>query len=201
MVDPQLIISGLVQRGVPESAAVGIAGNIAVESGFNPGINEAAPIVPGSRGGYGLIQWTGPRRRQFESYAGQNIDDLDTQLDFLVHELNTTERGARDAIYAAQDPIEAARLTSTKFLRPGIPHMDRRIQETRELMGGNMSPSNVIAQSTQQEAPPQGAPQNALMSPQQQQQQPELQIPDNRLDASQFMSRRRFTNALMPETF
>ncbi len=140
MVDPRQIIAGLVARGVPQSAAIGLAGNMAVESGFDPGINEINPIVEGSRGGFGLIQWTGPRRRQFESYAGQNVSDLDTQLDFLVHELNTTETRARDAIYSAQDPVEAARLVSDKFLRPGIPHLDRRVDETRKLMGYQPSP-------------------------------------------------------------
>ena len=133
MVDPQQIIQGLIARGVPPAAAVGMAGNIAVESGFNPGINEIAPLVPGSRGGFGLIQWTGPRRRELEAFAGDRVADLDTQLDFLVQELNTTERGARDAIYSAPDPETAARLVSDKFLRPGIPHLDRRIAETRKL--------------------------------------------------------------------
>lgn len=134
-VDPRMVIDGLVRRGVPLNAAIGIAGNIAVESGFRTNINEIAPLVPGSRGGYGLIQWTGPRRRQFEEFAGQNLSDLDTQLDFLVHELGTTEKNAANAIYAARTPTEAAQLVSERFLRPGIPHMDRRIAETERLAG------------------------------------------------------------------
>lgn len=162
MIDPRQIIAGLVERGVPQHAAIGLAGNMAVESGFDPGINEIAPLVPGSRGGFGLIQWTGPRRRQFESYAGNNLTDLGTQLDFLVHELNTTEQRARDAIYGASDPLEAARLVSDRFLRPGIPHLDRRLEETRALMGGDYQPtpgmpqaqpSNVLASLPQQSDP------------------------------------------------
>ncbi|MGB1215746.1 MAG: phage tail tip lysozyme, partial [Pikeienuella sp.] len=109
MIDPRQIIAGLVARGVPQHAAVALAGNMAVESRYDPGINEAAPVVPGSRGGFGLIQWTGPRRRQLEAYAGSNLADMDTQLDFLVHELNTSEARARDAIYGASNAEDAAR--------------------------------------------------------------------------------------------
>ncbi len=138
MVDPALIIDGLVARGVPLPAAIGMAGNLAVESNFNPGINEIAPVVPGSRGGYGLAQWTGPRRVQYEQFAqdrGVPLDDLNAQLDFLTWELQNTERRAADRIFAAQTPEEAARLTSDLFLRPGIPHMDRRLEETQRLAG------------------------------------------------------------------
>lgn len=152
MVDPQAIIQGYIARGVPPAAAIGLAANNGIESNYNPGINEIAPIVPGSRGGFGINQWTGPRRRQFEAYAqerGAALDDLDTQLDFTLHELNTTERGARDAIYSAQDPETAARLVSDKFLRPGIPHLDRRIAEARKLagMGGQSAPQGTAAPS------------------------------------------------------
>lgn len=155
------IIAGLMARGIPYPAAVGIAGNLAVESGFDPGINEIAPVVPGSRGGYGLAQWTGPRRVQYEEYAagrGLPVNSLDAQLDFLTWELHNTEKNAGNAILAADDPIEAARLVSERFLRPGIPHMDRRIEETRKLAGnaiGDASPASQPGVTPQ-------APQNAL---------------------------------------
>lgn len=180
-VDPRLVVDGLVRRGVPLNAAIGLAGNIAVESGFRTDINEIAPLVEGSRGGYGLIQWTGPRRRQFEAFAGQNLNDLDTQLDFIVHELGTTEKRAADAIYAAASPTEAARLVSERFLRPGIPHMDRRLAETERLAG---------LSSTQPQ-------QNALETASQPAQQPAEAM--NRLAmAQQFMPR---TNALNAADF
>jgi hypothetical protein len=172
MIDPSVIIDGLVARGVPLNAAIGIAGNIAVESRFDPGINEIAPLVPGSRGGYGLIQWTGPRRRQFESYAqeqGTGFDNLDTQLDFLTWELQNTESRAGDRIFAASDPMEAARLTSELFLRPGIPHMDRRLSETERLAGMYQPGGNPQMQQPQQgrnalAAPPMGNQQTPQMN-------------------------------------
>lgn len=190
MVDPQQIIAGLVARGVPQSAAIGMAGNIAVESRFDPGINEIAPVVPGSRGGFGLIQWTGPRRRQLEAFAGGNVADLDTQLDFLVHELNTSERSARDQIYSAQDPETAARLVSEKFLRPGIPHLDRRIAETRRLAGGGYEQPQGSPQRPpqgQQGYPAPSQPQNALSQPQNALTQPQPPQYQNALAVSDFL--------------
>lgn len=181
-VDPRKIISGLIQRGVPRNAAIAIAGNIAVESGFRTDINEIAPLVEGSRGGYGLPQWTGSRRRQFEAFAGDNASNLDTQLDFLVHELNTTEARARDAIYAAPDAQTAARLVSDRFLRPGIPHMDRRLAETNRL-------ADMPIAAPQQNQP---AAQNTLSAQVPQRMEPRLNLPNNQLAVSDFLSKRRF---------
>jgi hypothetical protein len=173
---PQQIIEGMIARGIPPAAAIGFAGNFAVESRFDPGINEIAPLVPGSRGGFGFAQWTGPRRRELEAFAqarGVPVSDADMQLDFLMQELNTTEIRARDAIFSAQDPAEAARLVSERFLRPGIPHLDRSIEEATRLAGGNYGN---YGSSSRQQPPQQGnalamippgmpQPQNALTPP------------------------------------
>lgn len=136
---PNEVVSGLVRRGIPQNAAMGFAGNFMVESRLDPGINEIAPLVEGSRGGFGLAQWTGPRRRQLEAFAGsqgRSVDDPELQMDFLAWELQNTESKAAQKIFQASDPEEAARLVSTEFLRPGIPHLDRRIQATRDIAGG-----------------------------------------------------------------
>lgn len=134
-----LIRQGLIKRGFPAHVADGILGNIDVESGFNPGINEIAPVVPGSRGGFGLFQHTGPRRRALEAFAAENnrpLADIDTQLDFMAQELLTTERRAGEALAGAKTTEDAARIFSERFLRPGIPHLDRRIASAT---GGTVS--------------------------------------------------------------
>jgi hypothetical protein len=193
---PQQVIDGLIARGMPPAAAMGFAGNFAVESRFDPGINEIAPLVPGSRGGFGYAQWTGPRRRQLEDFAasrGVPVSDPNMQLDFLMHELGTTEARARDAIFSARDPVTAARLVSEQFLRPGIPHLDRRIEETMRLAGGDYSGyGNALAQ-----APQQPAPQNALAAPEP---PPQLQFQIGAMDPSAFM-RRPSGNALQTYGF
>lgn len=134
----QEIIAGLVARGVPLHIAQGMVANMKAESNLQPGINEIAPVVPGSRGGYGLNQWTGPRRVAYEQFAaerGAPLDDLQTQLDFTMFELQGPERAAYTALQGAQDPIEAARIYSEQFLRPGIPNMDKRLGYAAEIAG------------------------------------------------------------------
>ena len=137
--DPKYVVNGLINRGIPRNAALGFAGNFVAESNLDPGINEIKPLVPGSRGGFGLAQWTGPRRRQLEAFAGSQgkpVSDPEMQMDFLAWELKNTEKGAANAIFAAADPTEAARLVSEKFLRPGIPNMGKRLSATAEIAGG-----------------------------------------------------------------
>lgn len=137
------VVSGLKARGLPPHVVYGIAGNMAVESMYDPGINEIAPIVPGSRGGFGLNQWTGPRRRALEAEAarrGVPVSDLAFQLDYTLEELQGPELRAFNALQQTQTAEDAARVYSEMFLRPGIPHLDRRIAEARrvaEMFGGN----------------------------------------------------------------
>lgn len=156
----QEILAGLVQRGIPLHVARGMVANMIAESGLNPGINEIAPMVAGSRGGYGLNQWTGPRRRQFEAFAadrGVAPSDLNAQLDFTVWELRNTEKRAGDRLMSAPDEVAAATIYSNDFLRPGIPHLDRRISEAERLAGVMPSAGGGVAT----QAPAEGQ-QNAL---------------------------------------
>lgn len=123
------IEEGLVDRGLPEHVAQAFVMNMRDESGLDPGINERNPIVPGSRGGYGLSQWTGPRRKQYERFAarrGRPLDDIDTQLDFLVRELRTTESTAAKKILRSEDRQTAAAAIVNSFLRPSESHRKRR---------------------------------------------------------------------------
>lgn len=127
--DAQYILDGLIRRGMNPVQAEAFVWNFKDESGLNPGINEIAPIVPGSRGGFGLSQWTGPRRRALEAYAasqGRPVDDADLQLDFLMTELQGPEKSAWDRISAAQSTPEAAAAVLNYFLRPAEEHRARR---------------------------------------------------------------------------
>ena len=122
--------AGLTQRGLAPHIADAFIMNFQDESGLNPGINEASPTVPGSRGGYGLAQWTGPRRRQLEAYAGSTgkpVSDVDVQLDFLMGELQGSERNAAQSIMGAKDTGSAAAAIVNKFLRPAEQHRASRV--------------------------------------------------------------------------
>ena len=80
--------------GLTVEQAAGIAGNIGHESAFNA--NARNP----KNGMYGLAQWDTRRRANFKKAIGRDIhgSSFDQQLDFLVHELKTTESAAIDAI-------------------------------------------------------------------------------------------------------
>jgi hypothetical protein len=55
--------------------AAAILGNLGHECvGFTK-LQEMKPTVPGSRGGYGWAQWTGPRRRAFEAWCSKHDKD------------------------------------------------------------------------------------------------------------------------------
>jgi hypothetical protein len=134
----QQIVAVLVARGLSLPVAQGIVANMKAESNLQPGINEIAPVVPGSRGGYGLNQWTGPRRVSYEQFAaerGSPLNDLQTQLDFTMYELQGPERAAYTALQGVQDPIEAARIYSEQFLRPGVPNMNKRLGYAADIAG------------------------------------------------------------------
>lgn len=171
-------VDGLVARGMPQHVAEAFAWNARDESRMDPGINEIAPLVPGSRGGFGLMQWTGPRRRALEAFAaerGVDVADPDMQLDFLMTELQGPEAAAARAIFAAPDAQTAAAAIVNKFLRPAEEHRARR---EAAYLGGKVNYS------------PSAAPQNALAGMAQPPQQNALAMPqmvDLRQDASMFM--------------
>jgi hypothetical protein len=75
--------------GISSDAAAGLTNNLNAESGIQ-GINEVNPTS--GRGGFGWAQWTGPRRVDFEGYAGQRgLDPAsdEANMGFLVEELTT----------------------------------------------------------------------------------------------------------------
>lgn len=61
-------IMALLMRDFPWDLddAASALGNIGHECAGFTALQETKPTVPGSRGGFGWNQWTGPRRRNFE---------------------------------------------------------------------------------------------------------------------------------------
>lgn len=196
MTSEEQLVAGLVQRGMPLHIAQGFVTNFKDESGLNPGISEIAPIVPGSRGGYGLYQLTGPRRRQYEAWAAENGFDLadpNAQLDFLMLELDTTERAAWDKIKNTSTAGEAAAAIVNTFLRPAEAHRAKR--ESRYL-GGSTVAATGEGYAFENPTGPAGAPQNAL-APQAVPEPPKPQIA--MMDPGAFMTSQ--ANALSFQPF
>lgn len=143
-VDAGYVVDGLVKRGLPRHVAEGFAMNFGDESGFDPGINERAPLVKGSRGGFGLYQLTGPRRRAYEAFAaerGTSAADPDAQMDFLIRELQTTERSAADAILRTSSAGEAGAAIVNRFLRPAEKHRAHRAAKYLRAGGAPAQPA------------------------------------------------------------
>ncbi len=124
-------------KGWTRAQAAGIVGNLQAESGVDPNRRQN-----GGGPGYGLAQWEGPRQADFKAWAGKDIHQstFREQLEFIQHELTTTERGAGNALKGATTAADAARIVCTKYERPGIPHLESRIANANAIFN-NASPT------------------------------------------------------------
>jgi len=126
--------------GLTADQAAGVVGNLAHESAGFKTMQEVKPTVEGSRGGYGYAMWTGPRRKQFEAWAQANGLDpasYEANYGFMKHELTSTSEGrVLQYLRQAPDAATAALTFSQKYLRPGIPHNDRRVTLAQQYAQG-----------------------------------------------------------------
>jgi uncharacterized protein (TIGR02594 family) len=100
----------LANKGLPAHQVAGIVGNLRGEShDLNPNAINPGDGADGSDS-IGIGQWNGARAvalKQFATATGRKWNDLGVQLDFMLHELKTTEKGAGDALSRAKDSREA----------------------------------------------------------------------------------------------
>ncbi len=119
----------------PEQAA-GIVGHLGHESGLE-GINERHPLVPGSRGGFGWAQWTGPRRVDFENWARErNLDPASDEANYgyLVHDLTINHPGILAALRGARNVTEAVQ-AFMPFEAPGKVALGDRVAKAEQALG------------------------------------------------------------------
>jgi hypothetical protein len=123
--------------GLSADDAAAIIGNAGHESGGFQALQEKKPMVSGSRGGYGIMQWTGPRRKAFEAYCARNglsPSNMDANYKFLFVELQGPEGRVLGKLRAAPNLDAKVAVFSETFLRPGIPHMaSRRVWAARAI--------------------------------------------------------------------
>lgn len=80
--------------------AAAIVGNLFQESTMNTGARNPGDGRDGTDS-IGIGQWNGQRARNLKAFAGDNLDNLDTQLDFVIHEMNGSgDHGAGSEAYA-----------------------------------------------------------------------------------------------------
>jgi hypothetical protein len=102
-VDPKELYSYLLDKGASRIHALGILANIKGESNFDAGVQEKSVKI--GRGGYGLFQHTGSRRRELENYClrcGKPVSDWRAQVDFAFRE-HESKRYLRRDFYDAED--------------------------------------------------------------------------------------------------
>lgn len=108
-------------KGLTANQIAGIMGNLKQEHGF-----KTSDVA----GGLGIAQWLGARRANLLARADPY--NLNTQLNFLWDELNSTEIKAFEAIKASNDTASATRAFQNKFERCGKCMESQRIQYAHE---------------------------------------------------------------------
>lgn len=139
--------NNLKARGLSDAQVAGIMGNIERESGFKTNAKEAGGT------GIGLVQWSFARANNLKAYAksrGKAWTDLQTQLDFLWHELNTSEISALNALKKATSVTSASNIFQQKFERAGVVAQGQRNAAAKKYYNQfkGMSGSGGIVQGT-----------------------------------------------------
>lgn len=130
---------GIMQMLVPDfdltvEEAGAILGNLGHESAGFKFLQELKPLVPGSRGGYGWAQWTGPRRVAFEAYCKRNnLDPASDKANYgwLFNELKGSEKAAIPALKKAHGLEAKVRAFEAAFERAGVKHYESRYRWAR----------------------------------------------------------------------
>lgn len=140
-----------VQKGLQPFQSAGIIGNLMQESGVNP-----KSVQPGGAG-RGIAQWSeGGRWAVLQSWAGnRDIWALDTQLDFIWHEMNNVApwKEALPAVKGATTIEAATEAFEEKYEKAGLPNMPRRIQNAKQVLAkyGNGAPSGAPSAGSNEE--------------------------------------------------
>lgn len=106
------IVNFFMNKGLTKNQAKGIYGNIMQESGGKHNI-----VSRDGYNSYGLAQWTGTRKARLFSKYGTN-PTVNQQLEYLWDELNSTEKGALNALRNTSTVADATKVFMQKFERP-----------------------------------------------------------------------------------
>lgn len=152
--------------GLTAVQAAGLLGNLGHETGGFRHLQEVSPALPRSRGGWGIAQWTGPRRTAMEAWCRAN--GLDPASDaandgYLREELTTSEVAALAALKRAATLEEATEVACRRFERPGIVALPDRLVWARRALAAIRRPAMPPVRSSASGGvgaahPPPGAP-------------------------------------------
>lgn len=150
-----------------ELDAAAIVGNLGHESRGFKLLQEIKPLIPGSAGGYGWAQWTGPRRRTFEAYCARNRFEPHSDkanYGFLFVELKGSESAAIPAVKEAIGLEAKVKAFELNFERahPAYKHYPSRVTwANRALAAYRAGPIKPLIPDA---APPTRKPQTSWLS-------------------------------------
>lgn len=139
------IYNRLVKGGLSPVAAAGVVSNIGVETGYS---YDPSTLQEGGGPGRGLVQW-----EQGGRYDTDNINllsfakkvkkpwtDLNTQVDFILHELNNHPEymQVKKMINSAKSVPEATQIFLERYEKAGVSHLDRRIEVGKQLLSSGI---------------------------------------------------------------
>jgi hypothetical protein len=136
--------------------AAAILGNIARETGAFRLMQEVRPKR--GRGGLGWLQWTGPRRVDFEQFCQPPNPSTATDegnYTFMVHEMRGKEHAARQLFEVTQNLDDATTVFMSKYERPGVEALPERKDFARRALslfhaaappGGGQAGGAVVSQ-------------------------------------------------------
>ena len=130
----------LTKNGMSKSQAAALTGHLEVESDSFRADTEYAPNAYGTRG-RGHLQWTdtgnsGGRRSNFEAFSTKNNLDpksFEANSQFLLSEMqgnhgnHWTNGGSYQGFLQTGNVQEASSYLQSNYIRPGVPHTQRRI--------------------------------------------------------------------------
>ncbi len=135
---PEYIMNRLEGGGLTPTAAVGIVANLKAESNLDPAIKQLS-----GGPGRGLAQWEKGGRYdtdpinlvKFAKKKGTDWADLDTQIDFILHEMerHPEYKKVKGMLNKANNVEDATLIFLKKYEKAGTPHTDKRLQFAKDL--------------------------------------------------------------------
>ena len=140
---PEYIVNRLQRGGLTPTAAVGIVANLKAESNLDPSIKQY-----GGGPGRGLAQWEKGGRYdtdpinlvKFAKSKGTDWSDLDTQIDFILYELDRHPeyKKVKEMLNNTDNVEDATMIFLRKYEKAGIPHAPKRVKYAAELLSVSM---------------------------------------------------------------
>jgi polyhydroxyalkanoate synthesis regulator phasin len=124
--------------GLPVEKAAAIVGNLVQESSLNPTAwNEEEKAL-------GLAQWRGERQQNLRNFVkdkkrkgeyelSRDIQEPEVQLDFIIHELKTTEKNAGDKFLKAKGLADSVKAFDHHYERSSKAHTHLREAYAKDL--------------------------------------------------------------------